>query len=140
VIKPAWDILVFCGALRDGIGRQAPFIVVGWYIAAALILNVISPASNVLAAEERYLNDNYATSHRNIMENSEQIVMNNLSDWEDSNLSTSLYLLKQSEKTNYRRRFLLGFLDGVFLKYGSSIMSMIVLNMKQLFDLSSLVT
>lgn len=79
----------------------------------------MSPAFGRLTAAEQRIEGQYRSKHTDLLNHSEEIAFYNGSDWEKKRINEQFYILLSHIKYVQKKRFWMGILDSVLVKYGA---------------------
>ena len=126
--KPFMDVLLFGYELSKQLGYKSLVLTFGWYGLSAVLLKLISPPIGLLTAIGQELEGEYRDQHGRIVQFGQAIAFLERHKIEPRNLHESFERLHAHKVLILSKRVFLNFFDGVFVKYGSTIISMWVLS------------
>ena len=127
--KPILDIFLFSKKLSELVGFEGPAIIIGWYFFSGFVIRFVSPPFGKLASAEQEKEGYYRTCHSDLVNHSEEITFYRGNEWEKQR--THVIMSKLVKKVNeiLFKRFYMGVFDGVFAKYGATMISYAVLGL-----------
>lgn len=132
--KPLLDIIMFSRKLSETLGPEGPLFMIGWYFLAAFLIKYISPPFGKLTAVEQsnsYFNTaiegEFRACHCGIINHSEEIAFYKGNKWEKDQLNNIFEDLRNHVSNTYIKRFLMGIIDSMLVKYGATILGFSIL-------------
>jgi ATP-binding cassette subfamily D (ALD) protein 3 len=119
ITKPVLDIILFSKKLAELVGWEGPGMVFGWYFLSGLFIRAVSPAFGKLTAVEQRIEGEYRAKHTDLLNHSEEVAFYNGQDWEKKRINDKFYELINHIKYVLHKRFVMGIVDSMLVKYGA---------------------
>ena len=119
ISKPTLDIIFFAKKLAELLGWIGPGCVIGWYFISGVVLKTISPKFGRMTAIEQSIEGEYRAKHTDLLNHSEEISFYNGSEWEKKKINEKFYELINHIKYVLHKKYLMGIVDGMMVKYGA---------------------
>lgn len=119
--KPILDIILFSKKLAELVGWEGPLTIIGWYAISGAFIRAISPTFGKLVAQEQENEGAYRACHKDIVVYSEEIAFYRGASWELRRINESFSKLVKHAKSVMLKRFFMGNLDSMLVKYGAAI-------------------
>jgi len=124
--KPSLDVVLFSAQLWGAVGAAGPFLMAAYYLVTGVILRWATPPFGKLAAEEARLEGEFRFAHTRIITNAEEIAFYGGQKVEKNILNTAYSNLIRHVNYVYRKRIFHGMLEGVIIKYLSSVQGLLI--------------
>jgi len=121
VSKPVLDLVLFSMKLSELVGWEGPAWIIFWYFISGIVIRFISPPFGLLTAREQRLEGVFRTAHSSLVANCEEIAFYNGNSWEKNRISSALQTLVSHINSTLSKRFFMGTVDSMIVKYGAFI-------------------
>jgi len=96
---------------------------------AGTIIRFVSPSFGKLTGIEQKLEGEYRAKHTDLLNHSEEIAFYNGSDWEKKHIDSKFGELTSHHKYVLYKRFLMGIMDSMLVKYGAFVVGYAVVGL-----------
>lgn len=110
---------MFSKKLAELVGWEGPAMVFAWYFLTGVFIRYVLPAFGKLIAAEQRIEGEYRAKHTDLLNHSEEVAFYNGQDWEKEKINDKFYELINHIKYVLHKRFLMGILDSLLVKYGA---------------------
>lgn len=121
ISKPILDLVLFSMKLSELVGWEGPAWIIFWYFISGIVIRFISPPFGLLTAREQRLEGVFRTAHSSLVANCEEIAFYNGSAWEKTRITAALQSLIKHINSTLSKKFFMGTVDSMIVKYGAFI-------------------
>lgn len=122
-------MVLFSRKLAELVGWEGPVMVFVWYFLSGCFIKVVSPAFGKLTAIEQKYEGEYRAKHTDLLNHSEEVAFYNGSDWEKKRINEKFSELISHVKYVLHKRFLMGIVDSMLVKYGATMVGYTVVGL-----------
>uniref|UniRef100_A0A7S4I3S4 ABC transporter domain-containing protein n=1 Tax=Vannella robusta TaxID=1487602 RepID=A0A7S4I3S4_9EUKA len=119
--KPLLDVVFFANALRHSVGITGPFVLVGYYAGAGVLLRSVMPSFGKLYSHQQRLENNFQYNHARLLSHTEEIAFYGGNELEKNTIDEQFDDIFCKSRWIFRLQALVNMLDNWLIKYGASI-------------------
>mmetsp|Transcript_1337 Transcript_1337/g.3997 ORF Transcript_1337/g.3997 Transcript_1337/m.3997 type:complete len:758 (-) Transcript_1337:479-2752(-) len=126
--KPLLDVILFTRSLSRIMGYKGQVGLYAYYLATAAGLRAMSPALALMTAQETHLSGSFRAAHQRLVASAEEVAFNNPPSGaaERMILNRHLERVLRHSRLSALQRFVQGILDGYLIKYGATLVALLV--------------